>query len=404
MGRVKLQIKRIENTTNRQVTFSKRRNGLIKKAYELSVLCDIDIALIMFSPSNRLSHFSGRRRIEDVITKYINLPEHDRGGIVRNREYLMKMLTQLRCESDIAEQLTPNKGPVNSNIEELQHEIRKYQHQVQALEERLRMFEPDLVALASMNEVEATEKFLMETLTRVEERKKYLLCNHMGPFDPSPSDMQHVFGLPPAPPQHEQPGDMGVSAFGVGGDVVSWFADGMPGAGPSIFGGPDPILAFREQAIFDSMRRDAGVDDAGVAVMCHVDQHGGGPGDDWQQAYTSAELLSALIPSTPFPLDDQVAAAAAVRDDELDKTSTTAVPQQPRFSVHELEAVMQDSMAAPVLAPPMAPAPPPHVHEQVEASAGSCSNNVVPPPGGDAAAAAAQEQQHGLPGGTVTIG
>jgi hypothetical protein len=35
----------------------------------------------------------------------------------------------------------------------------------------LRMFEPDLVALASMNEVEATEKFLMETLTRVEERK-----------------------------------------------------------------------------------------------------------------------------------------------------------------------------------------------------------------------------------------
>jgi hypothetical protein len=55
-----------------------------------------------------------------------------------------------------------------------------------------------------------------------------------------------VFGLLPAPPQqHEQQGDMGVSAFGVGGDVVSWFADAMPGAGPSIFAGPDPILAFR---------------------------------------------------------------------------------------------------------------------------------------------------------------
>ncbi|MBA0738182.1 hypothetical protein Gogos_011581, partial [Gossypium gossypioides] len=62
MGRVKLEIKRIENNTNRQVTFSKRRNGLIKKAYELSILCDIDIALIMFSPSGRISHFSGRRR------------------------------------------------------------------------------------------------------------------------------------------------------------------------------------------------------------------------------------------------------------------------------------------------------------------------------------------------------
>jgi hypothetical protein len=70
MGRVKLQIKRIENNTNRQVTFSKRRNGLIKKAYELSVLCDIDIALIMFSPSNRLSHFSGRRRSVQLIPSF----------------------------------------------------------------------------------------------------------------------------------------------------------------------------------------------------------------------------------------------------------------------------------------------------------------------------------------------
>ncbi|XAR62295.1 hypothetical protein NMG60_11017008 [Bertholletia excelsa] len=79
MGRVKLQIKRIENTTNRQVTFSKRRNGLIKKAYELSVLCDIDIALIMFSPSQRLCHFSRKRRIEDVLCRYLNLADQDRG-------------------------------------------------------------------------------------------------------------------------------------------------------------------------------------------------------------------------------------------------------------------------------------------------------------------------------------
>ncbi|KAF3630040.1 MADS-box protein GGM13 [Capsicum annuum] len=79
MGRVKLQIKKIENTTNRQVTFSKRRNGLIKKAYELSVLCDVDVALIMFSPSGRVSTFSGNKSIEDIMARYVNLPEHDRG-------------------------------------------------------------------------------------------------------------------------------------------------------------------------------------------------------------------------------------------------------------------------------------------------------------------------------------
>ncbi|KAI3465295.1 hypothetical protein Pfo_021958 [Paulownia fortunei] len=81
MGRVKLQIKKIENTTNRQVTFSKRRNGLIKKAYELSVLCDVDVALIMFSPSGRVSIFSGNRSIEEIMARYVNLPEHERGRI-----------------------------------------------------------------------------------------------------------------------------------------------------------------------------------------------------------------------------------------------------------------------------------------------------------------------------------
>ncbi|KAG6776029.1 hypothetical protein NC652_014129 [Populus alba x Populus x berolinensis] len=62
MGRVKLAIKRIESNTDRQVTFSKRRNGIIKKAYELSALRDIDIALAMFSPSGRLSLFSGKKK------------------------------------------------------------------------------------------------------------------------------------------------------------------------------------------------------------------------------------------------------------------------------------------------------------------------------------------------------
>uniref|UniRef100_A0A803MQ32 Uncharacterized protein n=1 Tax=Chenopodium quinoa TaxID=63459 RepID=A0A803MQ32_CHEQI len=42
MVRGKTQMKRIENATSRQVTFSKRRNGLLKKAFELSVLCDAE--------------------------------------------------------------------------------------------------------------------------------------------------------------------------------------------------------------------------------------------------------------------------------------------------------------------------------------------------------------------------
>ncbi|URD73437.1 MADS-box transcription factor [Musa troglodytarum] len=44
MGRGKIEIKRIENPTNRQVTFSKRRGGLLKKANELAILCDAQLA------------------------------------------------------------------------------------------------------------------------------------------------------------------------------------------------------------------------------------------------------------------------------------------------------------------------------------------------------------------------
>ncbi|KAJ0082941.1 hypothetical protein Patl1_10331 [Pistacia atlantica] len=62
-GRGKIEIKRIENTTNRQVTFCKRRNGLLKKAYELSVLCDAEVALIVFSSRGRLYEYSNNRYI-----------------------------------------------------------------------------------------------------------------------------------------------------------------------------------------------------------------------------------------------------------------------------------------------------------------------------------------------------
>ncbi|KAL3501521.1 hypothetical protein ACH5RR_035970 [Cinchona calisaya] len=62
MGRGKVQLRRIENKINRQVTFSKRRGGLLKKAHELSVLCDAEVALIVFSHKGKLFEFSSDSR------------------------------------------------------------------------------------------------------------------------------------------------------------------------------------------------------------------------------------------------------------------------------------------------------------------------------------------------------
>uniref|UniRef100_A0A0E0N1Y0 MADS-box domain-containing protein n=1 Tax=Oryza rufipogon TaxID=4529 RepID=A0A0E0N1Y0_ORYRU len=57
MGRGRSEIKRIENPTQRQSTFYKRRDGLFKKARELAVLCDADLLLLLFSASGKLYHF-----------------------------------------------------------------------------------------------------------------------------------------------------------------------------------------------------------------------------------------------------------------------------------------------------------------------------------------------------------
>ncbi|EYU19506.1 hypothetical protein MIMGU_mgv1a013890mg [Erythranthe guttata] len=76
MVRGKVEMKRIENATSRQVTFSKRRNGIFKKAYELSVLCDAEVALILFSQKGRLYQFSSSD-MQKTIEKYLQRAKDD---------------------------------------------------------------------------------------------------------------------------------------------------------------------------------------------------------------------------------------------------------------------------------------------------------------------------------------
>nr|XP_034921993.1 truncated transcription factor CAULIFLOWER A-like isoform X3 [Populus alba] len=70
MGRKKVELKRIENKSSRQVTFSKRRNGLFKKAHELSVLCDVQVAFLVFSSSGKLYEFSSVGSTTSILERY----------------------------------------------------------------------------------------------------------------------------------------------------------------------------------------------------------------------------------------------------------------------------------------------------------------------------------------------
>nr|POF03599.1 isoform 2 of agamous-like mads-box protein agl3 [Quercus suber] len=98
MGRGRVELKRIENKINRQVTFAKRRTGLLKKAYELSVLCDAEVALIIFSNRGKLYEFcsspSSSRHDEEAsnlenskgkdTTEYTRQSMHDNDHMIKS--------------------------------------------------------------------------------------------------------------------------------------------------------------------------------------------------------------------------------------------------------------------------------------------------------------------------------
>ncbi|KAF8712666.1 hypothetical protein HU200_028426 [Digitaria exilis] len=70
MARGKVQLRRIENPVHRQVTFCKRRAGLLKKARELSVLCDAHIGIIIFSAHGKLYDLATTGNMEELIERY----------------------------------------------------------------------------------------------------------------------------------------------------------------------------------------------------------------------------------------------------------------------------------------------------------------------------------------------
>ncbi|XP_055806297.1 floral homeotic protein AGAMOUS isoform X1 [Solanum dulcamara] len=100
LGRGKIEIKRIENTTNRQVTFCKRRSGLLKKAYELSVLCDAEVALIVFSSRGKLYEYANNS-VKETIERYKKAcsDSSNTGSVSEaNAQYYQQEASKLRAQ------------------------------------------------------------------------------------------------------------------------------------------------------------------------------------------------------------------------------------------------------------------------------------------------------------------
>ncbi|XP_077215194.1 agamous-like MADS-box protein AGL104 isoform X3 [Tasmannia lanceolata] len=166
--------------------------GLSKKPTSF-LLCDIDVALIMFSTSGRLSLFSGKKRIEDVLIRYANLPEHQRGRL-NNQEFLERILLKLKCESIRVSQFISNSSPrnVNSEMEDLLKEIYRCQCQLEDVEKQLNIFKGDPMKITSLLEAQHHEQVLEETLIRVRRRKAYLLSRNENGNGNLTNDSSHI--------------------------------------------------------------------------------------------------------------------------------------------------------------------------------------------------------------------
>ncbi|XP_013664918.1 agamous-like MADS-box protein AGL30 isoform X2 [Brassica napus] len=144
MGRVKLKIKKLENTAGRQATFAKRKNGILKKASELSVLCDIDLVLLMFSPTGKPSLCCAQRSsIEEVIAKFSQVtPEERAKRKIEGLETLKKTFQKLDHHVNIRDFISSS----NPTTEDLSTRARILQDRISEIHGRLRYWtEPDKI-------------------------------------------------------------------------------------------------------------------------------------------------------------------------------------------------------------------------------------------------------------------
>ncbi|KAG0209907.1 Myocyte-specific enhancer factor 2C [Mortierella sp. GBA30] len=112
MGRKKIQIKTIMDERNRQVTFQKRRFGLMKKAMELSVLCDCQIGLIIFNSNNKLVQYSSHD-IDQILLRYTEY--NDSCETYTNKEFLTATENN-KDEDEEGEDMMSGAGDDNRSI------------------------------------------------------------------------------------------------------------------------------------------------------------------------------------------------------------------------------------------------------------------------------------------------
>ncbi|KAL0547173.1 hypothetical protein IC582_017101 [Cucumis melo] len=231
----------------------------------------------------------------------------------------------MKIENDIALQhLNPTPSHSN-NIEELQQEIDTLRHELQLLEDQLKMFEPDPLSFTSKDEINSCEKNLLDTLSRITQRKD-LLSNHLSPpnYDHDLNELQQYLdpneGIPTSfetnvanrLPQNDQNSSQVC--------VASHHSSSIP-----------------RSTIYDKEASNINVGSCNIVRPNNVD-------DAWRHHnYTTTDqLLSSFTPQTSFHTSDSEELQQEV--DTLTHELQLAEEQLRLFEPHHLSFTLEDEI------------------------------------------------------------
>eukprot|EP01018_Ginkgo_biloba_P009345 Gb_05359 [translate_table: standard] len=162
MGRGKPSLRLIEKKADRQVTFKKRKFGLLKKVKELTILCDVEACMIISSPQSEggVDVWPDMDNAMKVIERYRDLPQEEQGKqkmdnfslVQQQNEKLENKLKEicmqnkhLEMENDYPswdphldnytiQQLQELTSLINSKMEEAFNSIQSHKNNIQSMD------------------------------------------------------------------------------------------------------------------------------------------------------------------------------------------------------------------------------------------------------------------------------